>query len=188
MRAALLPGIRGEMGRLRLVGAFAVCLCLVLPAYGQQDNRPITSQEIDAVKTAILDEIYDYKFEGAYIDIEALTSRGYKIRLYIRPNLIQGSGQVIYKLPIGEVARVFEFSKNLAVLAREPRDKFPPTSGSTLTLYLDDEEICADKRNWLHEALWISPTPSKAEVNAAVARERTRKGTSQHDELREPSH
>jgi hypothetical protein len=176
------------MGRLRLVGAFAVCLWLVLPAYGQQSDRPITPQEINAVKTAIRDEIYDYQFEGAYIDIEALTPREYKIRLYIRPNLIQGSGQVIYKLPVGEVARIFEFTKDLAVLIREPRDKFPPTSGSTLTLYLDDEEICADKKNWLHETLWISPAPSQAEVDAAVTRERTRKGTSQHDEPREPSH
>jgi hypothetical protein len=176
------------MDRLRLVGAFVVCLCLVLPGYSQQGNRPITPQEIDAVKTAILDEIYDYKFESEYIDIEALTSRGYKIRLYIRPNLIQGSGQVIYKLPIGEVARVFEFSKNLAVLLREPRDKFPPTSGSTLTLYLDDEEICADKKSWIHETLWISPAPSSAEVDAAVVRERSRKGTSQHDVLEKASH
>lgn len=54
------------MGRLRLVGAFVVCLCLVLPGYSQQGNRPITPQEIDAVKTAILDEIYDYKFESEY--------------------------------------------------------------------------------------------------------------------------
>ena len=166
----------------------ALCLWLVLPAYGQQSDRPITANEVSAVKTAILDEIYDYKFEAAYIDIEALTSRGYKIRLYIRPNLIQGSGQVIYKLPIGEVARIFEFSKELVVLLREPRDKFPPTSGSTLTLYLDDQEICADKKSWIHETLWILPDPSKATVHAAVVRERARKGTSQHDVLREESH
>src|SRR5271156_7075068 len=175
------------MGRLRLVGAFAVCLWLVWPAYGQQSDRPITPQEINAVKTAILDEIYDYKFEGAYVDIEALTPRGYMICLYIRPNLIQGSGQVIYKLPVGEVARIFEFSKDLAVLIREPRDKFPPTSSSTLTLYLDDEEICADKKDWIHETLWILPDPSESEVHAAVVRERGRKGTSQHDVSREAS-
>jgi hypothetical protein len=119
---------------------------MLLPAHGQPSDRPITANEMSAVKTAILDEIHDYKFEGAYVDIEALTSRGYKIRLYIRPNLIQGSGQVIYKLPIGGVARIFDFSNDMAVLLREPRDKFPPTSGSTLTLYLDDQEICADKK------------------------------------------
>ena len=116
------------------------------------------------------------------------TSRGYMIGLYIRPNLIQGSGQVSYELPIGEVAGIFEFSKDLAVLIRDPRAKFPPTSSSTLTLYLADEEICADKKDWLHETLRISPTPSKAEVDAAVMRERRRKGTSQHDMLRETSH
>jgi hypothetical protein len=146
----LRPSYRGfgdEMGRSRLLGAIAVYISLVLPTYGQQSDRPITAREINEVKTAILDEIYDYKFEGAYVDISALTSPGYKIPLYIRPTVIQGSGQVIYKLPIGEVAGIFEFAKDLAVLVREPRDKFPPTSSSTLTFYLDDEEICADKRN-----------------------------------------
>jgi hypothetical protein len=33
---------------------------LLLPAYGQKIERPITAQEINAVKTAIWDEIYDY--------------------------------------------------------------------------------------------------------------------------------
>ena len=109
------------------------------------------------------------------------------LRLHIRPTVIQGSGQVIYKLPIGEVARVFEFSKDLAVLVREPRDKAPPTSSSTLTLYLDDEGICVDKKDWLHEPLSISPDPSKAEVDAGVVRDRRRKGTSQHDVWSEAS-
>lgn len=82
------------------------------------------------------------------------------IRLYIRPSLDQGSGEVIYKLSLGEVSRIFEIREGVAVLAREPRDKFPPTSSSTLTLYLDDAVICADKKEWLHESLWISPHPS----------------------------
>jgi hypothetical protein len=171
------------MKAFRLFVVFALyCLALVA-AHGQQDNHRITAQEIVAVKTAILDEIYDYQFEGAYVDISALTSRGFMIHLYIRPNLEKGSGQVIYKLPIGEVARIFEIGDGVAVLAREPRDKFPPTSSSTLTLYLDDALTCADKKNWLHERLWISPHPSKEEVRAAVIRQRRRKGTSQHDQL-----
>ncbi|MFZ0883126.1 MAG: hypothetical protein WAN14_06980 [Candidatus Acidiferrales bacterium] len=172
------------MKRVRLFVVFALCAFPLATAYGQQSNHPITAQEIGAVKVAILDEIYDYQFEGAYVDIAGLTSRGYMIRLYIRPNLDQGSGEVIYKLPIGEVARIFEIADGLAVLAREPRDKFPPTSSSTLTLYLDDAATCADKKDWLHERLWISPHPSKAEVRAAVLRQRRRKGTSQHDESR----
>ena len=63
-----------------------------------------------------------------------------------------------------------------------------PERGRKWALYLDDEEICADKKDWLHETLWISPDPSKAEVDAAVVRERRRKGTSQHDELGKTSH
>lgn len=46
---------------------------LLLPAGGQQKSTPITAHEIAALKTAILDEIYDYDFEGEYIDISLLT-------------------------------------------------------------------------------------------------------------------
>lgn len=158
------------------------CLGTLFPAVTQEHDHPLTREEIESIKTAILDEIYDYDYQGAYIDITGLTPSGYTIPIYIRPNLIQGSGQVIYKLPIGEVSRVFQSTGHLLILFREPRDKFPPTSGSTLTLYLKDEDICAAKRNWIRETLSIKPQPSKSEVEAAVMRERQRKGTSQHDE------
>ena len=163
--------------------SFAAWLILLQPAAGQTHRRPLTTEEIAAVKTAILDEIYDYNFEGAYVDISALTSSGYMLRVYIRPDLIDGAGQAIYKLPIGEVARIFEMKGRLAVLIREPRDKFPPTSSSTLTLYLDDAAICAAKRDWIHETLWIDPHPAKKRVQEAVSRQRERKGTSEHDEI-----
>lgn len=162
---------------------FAVWLLFLSPSGGQQEHHRITPQEISALKTAILDEIYDYEFEGAYTDISLLTPSGYELRLYIRPELDSGTGQVIYKLPIGEVARIFQMNGDLAILIREPRDKFPPTSSSTLTLYLGDDDVCADKKSWLHETLLINPHPSKNDVRAAVMRERQRKGTSEHDEI-----
>ena len=85
----------------------AVWLLLPFPARAQQTSIPIpiTAQEIAALKTAILDEIYDYDFEGEYIDISLLTPSGYELHLYINPKLENGGGQVIFKLPIGEVAR-----------------------------------------------------------------------------------
>ncbi|MFZ0883124.1 MAG: hypothetical protein WAN14_06970 [Candidatus Acidiferrales bacterium] len=86
------------MKALRLFVVFTLGSFLPVAAHSQQSNHPITAQEIAAVKTAILDEIYDYQFERAYVDIAGLTSRGYMIRLYIRPNLDQGAGEVI---PIG---------------------------------------------------------------------------------------
>lgn len=162
-----------------LVAGFA----LVLMFGARQDNHSLTRDEVLAVKTAVLDEIYDYDFQSRYVDILPLESQGYPLRVYIRPNLIDSSGQVIYKLPIGEVARVFEIRGNLAVLMRQPRDKFPPTSNSTLTLYLDDSTICAEKRDWIHETVYVNPHPSKEYVEAAITRERERKGTSQHDEI-----
>lgn len=161
----------------------AAWLAVSMSTGGKKSGRPVTQEEIAAVKTAILDEIYDYKFEGAYIDILPLESEGYPLHLYIRPNVIEGSGQVIYKLPIGEVARVFESKGKFEVLIREPRDKFPPTSSSTLTLYLDDSIVCAAKKDWISETVYVKAHPSKDEVQAAVARQRKRKGTSEHDEV-----
>ena len=160
----------------------AMWLLLLLPTCGQQKSTPLTAQEITALKTAILDEIYDYEFEGKYVDISLLTPSGYELNLYIDPKLDNGGGEVIYKLPIGEVARIFQVNGDLATLVREPRDKFPPTSSSTLTLYLPDKDLCDAKRNWIHEKLFIDPHPSKKDVQAAILRERKRKGTSQHDE------
>lgn len=172
---------------LRLWVLLALWLLLLFPARAQQTSIPIpiTAQEIVALKTAILDEIYDYEFEAEYIDISLLTPSGYELHLYINPKLDNGGGQVIYKLPIGEVARIFVINGDLATLIREPRDKFPPTSSSTLTLYLPDEDICDAKRNWIHDTLMINPHPSKKDIRAAIARERKRKGTSQHDEIEE---
>jgi hypothetical protein len=167
----------------RFLTLAAACSFLLLPALGRQNHHRITAKEIAALKTAILDEIYDYGFEDEYTDISLLTPSGYELGLYVRPNVDNGEGQVIYKLPVGEVARIFQLNGDLAILIRDPRDKCPPTSSSTLTLYLRDEDICADKRNWIHEMLLIDPHPSNKDVLGAVARERKRKGTSQHDEI-----
>jgi hypothetical protein len=171
------------MKSLRSWVLIAIWLLLLLPIRGQQKSTPITAHEIAALKTAILDEIYDYEFEGEYIDISLLTPSGYDLALYINPKLDDSGGQVIYKLPIGEVARIFQMKGDLAVLIREPRDKFPPTSSSTLTLYLPDEDICDAKKNWIQEKLSIDPHPSKKDVQEAIMRERKRKGSSQHDEI-----
>ncbi len=159
---------------------FALLACVWVT--GQDKKIPLSAQQIEAVKVAIADEIYDYDYQDRYVDIGTPVKNKYQIPLYVRPDLQGGSGQVIYKLPLGEVARIFEFKGNLAVLVREPRDKFPPTSSSTLTLYLNDDVVCANKTNWLREALTINPSPSEAETREAVSRQRSRKGSSQHDE------
>lgn len=168
---------------MKLLRLFLALLAVALTLDARQVDHDLTHDELSAVKTAVLDEIYDYGFQSGYVDILPLDSQGYPLRLYIRPSLKEGSGQVIYKLPIGEVARVFEIKGKLVVLMREPRDKFPPTSSSTLTLYLDDSTICAEKRDWIHETVYVNPRPSNEDVQAAITRERERKGTSQHDEI-----
>lgn len=168
------------MIELRSLILFLLLACMAVN--GQEGKTPLTGRQIEAVKIAIVDEIYDYDYQGRYVDIGTPVTNGYRIALYVRPYLQGGSGQVIYKLPTGEVARVFEFKGDIAVLVREPRDKFPPTSSSTLTLYLNDDEICANKQNWIRESLTIVSSPSAAEVRDAVSRQRNRKGSSQHDE------
>jgi len=167
-----------------LAGLFVVLAIAPPTALGQHEERTLTKQEVEAVKVAILDEIYDYDFQEQYIDILPMSASKYPLTVYVNPKIQAGkAGQVIYKLPIGEVFRVFEFNAGTAILVGAPRDKFPPTGGSNLTLYLKDDDICGHKRDWTRETVLINPNPSKNEVQAAVVRERQRKGTSQHDEI-----
>jgi len=171
------------MKRLFVGILYVVLVTMLSPTLGRQPDRPLTKTEIEAVKLAILDEIYDYDFQEEYGDILPLKDARYPLVVYVNPRVQIGkAGQAIYKLPTGEVFRVFEFNGGTAVLVGAPRDKFPPTEGSTLTLYLKDEDICAAKRDWIHETILINPHPSKSEIDDAVIRERQRKGTSQHDE------
>lgn len=171
------------MKRLFVGILFVVLVTMLSPTLDGQTDRALTKTEIEAVKLAILDEIYDYDFQDQYVDILPLKDGRYPLVVYVNPKVETGkASQAIYKLPFGEVFRVFEINRGLAVLIREPRDKFPPTSSSTLTLYLKDEDICAAKRDWIRETVLINPHPSKSEIHDAVIRERQRKGTSEHDE------
>ena len=134
--------------------AAAVVLALlawpVLAVHSRAPHRAITAAQPKAIVQAIEDEIYDwgcqayeYEFVGEKIGYET-----YKVSLYIKPTLDNGTGEVIYKLmPFGEVRRAYSVGASGTIyLDGSPRTGFGPMNSSCKTLYLDDEKICRDKR------------------------------------------
>lgn len=103
-----------------------------------------------------------------------------RLALYIQPALRNGEGAVIYKLmPHGEVIRNFHLGKDgLAVLEGTADSGFPPTQPNTLTLYLDDDEVCRRKHEWLREHFDILDAPTPERITEAGERQKQRVGYS----------
>lgn len=132
----------------------------------------------NAVKLAIVDEMYAHDLQGYVPDISRLVSGSeYKVRAYFDPKLHSGNvGWVIYKLmPYGEVLRMFTIGDDgFAFLYGKLRNHFPPTEPSYLTVYMDDDDLCQIKQQWLKEYFLVDSNPSATRVTEARARERKR--------------
>lgn len=155
----------------------------------QSQKRRVSGSEVNAVVQAIEDEIYDYGYQKQFYQMgEAANepsagARGVRMRVYIDPeiDLAYASGRVIYKLmPYGEVLRDFTIRKDgVIVLAGNPQNGFPPTQeSSTKTVYLDDDEVCRMKHDWLRHFFQIDDVPSRERIEQAVERQKLRVGFS----------
>src|ERR1700733_6061498 len=130
---------------------------------GPNQTKRVTGPEAEAVVLAVEDEIYDYSHEKAFYMVGKEPVKGTtRLPIYIEPNLKDGRGNVIYKLmPFGEVIRQFHFRQDgLAVIEGRPDIGFPPTQPNTLTLYMDDDEVCGWKREWLRYHFDILDAPT----------------------------
>jgi hypothetical protein len=82
-------------------------------------------------------------------------------------------------MPYGEVIRGFHFTKDgLAVLEGDPDGGFPPTDADTLTLYMDDDDVCRWKRSWNKYQFEILDSPSEERIKEAAVRQKQRLGYS----------
>lgn len=141
----------------------------------------LTEDQIKAVVLAIQDEIYDYDYEGDFADVgEASGPGSSRLPLYISPIIKEGHGTVIYKLmPQGEIYRDFSIDGNgLVVLSEEPDGGFPPTHSSHNTLYMDDNEVCRLKHDWVKASFYIDFQPGKERIREASVRQKRRVGFS----------
>lgn len=144
----------------------------------------LSPSQIRAAILAIQDEIYDLGYQKSFYMVGPQRVPGStRLPLYIRPALKNGEGAAVYKLmPYGEVIRDFHVNKaGLVVLEGDPEGGFSPTQPNTLTVYVDDEEVCQWKRRWLKEHFEILDSPSAERVRDARERQRQRVGYSAQD-------
>src|SRR5690348_14234823 len=137
----------------RLIVLFGVGGMLAFGGFAQK-RRPLgrlSNIQTKAIALAIEDEVYDRGYQKSFDMVGPEIRPGVtQIVGYVEPQLKDGGGTVIYKLmPYGEVMRGYHFDKGgLAVLEGDPDGGFPPTDGDTLTLYMDDDDICRAKHSW----------------------------------------
>jgi hypothetical protein len=141
----------------------------------------LSGAQIQAVILAIEDEIYDFGYQKQFYEVGPESAPGVtRLPLYIQPALTGGEGTVVYKLmPHGEVIRNFHLSKDgLAILEGAADSGFPPTQPNTLTMYLDDDEVCRRKHEWVREHFDILDAPAPERIKEAGERQKRRVGYS----------
>ena len=181
---------------MRLLILIALFFVLSAPAWSAPQKRKLSDSDLGAVIQAVEDEVYDYGYQkdfyhiGENIGTSASAPRT-RVRIYIDPEIdaADQSGQIIYKLlPYGEVFRDYTILKNgLVVLAGNPQNGFPQTQeSSTKTLYMDDDEVCRMRRDWLRRFFTVDDSPSPSRIHQAAERQKERTGFSDWESRHSP--
>lgn len=169
------------MTRPVLLVLFCCVFAIAGSAQGLREGKTPTEPQIQSVILGVQDEIYDFGYQKQFYEVGPEPARGVtRVPLYIQPWVKDGEGTVIYKLmPYGEVIRNFHFNKNgLAVLEGAPDGGFRPTQPNTLTLYLDDDDVCRWKHEWVRQHFDILDAPPPERVREASERQEQRVGYS----------
>jgi hypothetical protein len=179
------------MNRSYEINAFVLLLSAVSAslacAAGSDIKMPTSSNVVKQIELAIEDEIYDRGRQSEYADIGTEGPKSFNvIKLYIQPTISREDPSekykswVIYKLmPEGEVYRMFHIEDNgLVALDGDPKYGFRITGPNYLTLYMDDDQLCNLKNQWLKAAFSVQLNPPKARVDEARLRDQERYGAS----------
>jgi hypothetical protein len=182
---------------MRRLISFILFLVIPTQAYWGPQKRKLSDSDLKAVVQAVEDEIYDYGYENHFRQMsENVASPAspprIRMRIYIDPEIdpTDESGRVIYKLmPYGEVLREFIIRRNgLVVLSGDPQNGFPPTQESnTKTVYLDDDDVCRMKHDWVRSFFVVDDSPNAETIQEVVKRQKLRTGFSDW-EYRHSSH
>jgi hypothetical protein len=158
-------------------------LCSLFPVsngLAQNGKGAVTQATESAVTEAIADEIYDWGCQKytEFVGEDFSRDDERRLRVYINPKIDNGRGEVIYKfMPIGEIYRSFFMLRNGSVyLGDDPWLGFGPERPSYQTVYMDDDELCRFKHDWLKTTVTIEFNPSAARVRLANQRQRYRWG------------
>lgn len=146
----------------------------------QDEKRPIREAEINATIEAIQDEIYVLNLEK-YVDdigIRSPNNRNqYSVNVYFQPEVIEDSRSwIIYKLmPDGEVYRMYEIGRSGRIYLHGKPGEFRITQPDYPTVFMDDDDLCKLKHDWLRRQFVVDTHPSPALIAAARARQKARK-------------
>jgi len=167
---------------------FVAILVLSTQAHSGPRMRKTSESDLRAVVQAVEDEIYDYAYEKKFYHMGenvagATSATRTSMRIYVDPEIdsTDESGRIIYKLmPYGEVLRDFVIRRDsLVVLSGDPQNGFPQTQeSSTKTVYLDDDEVCRMKHDWIKSYFVVDDSPSPERVQDAIKRQKLRTGFS----------
>lgn len=162
-----------------VIGTLLVLFILLSFSHAARE-RTLADQDVKAVTLAIEDEIYDEGCQGYGADASAGIQNGsYALPLYIKPSFNdQDLGWAIYKLlPVGEVLRTFSVDSNgNAVIYGHPEWNFPPSEPSYLTVYMNDDDLCQSKHDWVRTKINLELAPSKERLRDAATRQQQRLG------------
>jgi hypothetical protein len=166
---------------------FVWLLLISVSANSGPQKRRLSDSDLKAVVQAVEDEIYDYGYQKQFDEVgENIGAPGSapqaRMRIYIEPEIgADESGRIIYKLmPYGEILREFVIRSNgLVVFGANPENGFPPTDeANTKTVYMDDDEVCRMKHNWVRSFFVVSDSPSPEMIHEAAKRQKLRTGFS----------
>lgn len=167
--------------RVRCVGSLLLILFWgsALHAGPQSQKRPIRESEMTATIQAIEDEIYDLNLQLHFLDVEGPndTEHAVHMNVYFQPEVLDDSRSwVVYKLmPGGEVYRMYEIGRSGRIYLNMKPGEFRITEPSYPTVYMDDDELCKLKHDWIKRQFVVDLHPSNELVVAARARQRDRK-------------
>ena len=183
---------------MKILPMLLALLSFSVQAHSQSQTQKVSEPEVKAVIQSVEDEIYDYGYQKQFYhmgeDVATSPSAPHtRMRIYIEPeaDAEYREGRVIYKLmPYGEVLRDFVIRKNgLVALDGNPQNGFPPTQEtSTKTVYMDDDEVCQMKHDWLKSFFVVDDSPSPERIQEAAHRQKIRTGFSDSEYRHRHSH
>ena len=148
-----------------------------------QQKRPVREAEINAVIEAAQDEIYDLNLEKDFLGVgpAAQGNRDQVIlNIYFQPEVLDNSRSwVIYKLmPEGEILRMYEIGRSGRIYLHGKPGEFRITQPDYPTVYMDDDELCKLKHDWIRRRFIVDTNPDPKLVAAARERQRARRQAS----------
>lgn len=163
------------------VGAKAPSSTLPAEPAARQTSDAVIAQ----VEQAIEDEIYDYKREGLFFEIDGNgggDNTPAVLSVHVSKQLTSdGVGIAVYDdMPYGQIYRYFSVGQDGVVkLSGDPQGPFRDWGGSVLTIYMKTEKVCEFIMNQsIAGSFTVDPNVSQERIHLSSERQLQRTGYS----------